>query len=298
MLVSIVTPCLNPGERLARCLESVAAQTHPHVEHVVVDGGSTDGTVELLERAGVSYVSESDGGQTEAIAKGFGLARGELLTWLNADDELASGAAARAVAAGVDWLYGDCTVVTGARRTVWRPPRRYGLWEIDAGEMIPQPGCFFSRSALERAGGLDPSFELTMDIDLWIRLVDAGIAPRYVPEVMATFEIHPDSKTGSLGHKRFLLEHARALAKSGRVRAASAAVGRAAAIGGPLERDELPEWADGEIVRSAQVAEAGIEALRARDPRGALRLLSPQVWVVPESRRRLIASVRRALRIG
>lgn len=295
MLVSVVTPCLNPGARLERCLASVAAQTHADVEHIVIDGGSTDGTLEILEHSGVCYVSESDDGQTDAIAKGFRLARGELLTWLNADDELEPQAIARAASAGAEWIYGDCVVIDDGRRSIWRPLPRYGRWEVNAGEMIPQPGTFFSRAALERASGLDLSFELAMDIDLWIRLVDAGVEARYVPEVMAVFEIHAESKTGSVGRRDFFLEHARALAKSGRYRAASAALGRAAAFG---DRPDLPEWANPRVVRAAAAAESAIEQLRAHDPRGALRLLDPSVWLEREVRTRLLAALRRGLRRG
>src|SRR3954454_12381822 len=96
-LVSIVTPCLEPGERLARCLESVAAQTYPRIEHIVVDGGSTDGTVKELRKRGVRFVSEPDDGQTQAINKGFALARGDWLGWLNADDVLTTRAVELAV---------------------------------------------------------------------------------------------------------------------------------------------------------------------------------------------------------
>jgi glycosyltransferase involved in cell wall biosynthesis len=298
MRVSVITPCLNPGERISRCIRSVLAQTYADVEHVVVDGGSTDGTVSVLEEAGVRYVSAPDRGQTDAIAKGFELSSGALLSWLNADDELTPQAVERAVATGFEWVYGDCAVINGSRRSVWRPPVRFGAWEIEAGEMIAQPGTFFARSALDLVGGLDPSFDLTMDIDLWIRLVDAGIASCYVPEVLATFEIHPDSKTGSIGRKRFQLEHARALAKSGRYAAASAAVGRAAALGGALTPDELPDWADRKVVEAARIAEEGIEALRARKLHRAARLFSPRVVRVREGRNRMIASARRALRLG
>ena len=295
-LVSVVTPCLNPGPRLERCLESVAAQTHPDVEHIVIDGGSTDGTVGLLERAQVRYVSEPDDGQTHAIVKGFGLASGRLLTWLNADDELLPRAVAHAVETGAAWTYGDCAVVEDGRRSVWRPLPRFGPWAIDAGEMIPQPGSFFSRPAFDRAGGLDPTFELAMDVDLWIRLVDAGVAARYVPEVLAVFEIHPGSKTGSVGRPGFLLEHALALAKSGRTRAASAAVGRAVALGAPSSR--LPAFADPAIVREAARAEDAIERLRERDLRGVRPLLARGTWRTPEVRSRVVAAGRRALRRG
>jgi glycosyltransferase involved in cell wall biosynthesis len=296
MLVSVVTPCLNPGDRLARCLASVASQTYAAVEHVVVDGASTDGTIELLDRSDVRYVSERDNGQTDAISKGIRLARGELLTWLNADDQLTPRAVEDAVRAGGEWTYGDCAVIRGDRRTVWRPLPRYGEWEIDAGEMIPQPGSFVARAALERAGGLDPSFELTMDIDLWLRLVDAGVTPRYVRSIVAVFEIHGDSKTGSLGPGPFMREHARALAKSGRVEAASAALGRSLAFGVPTA--DLPDWADPGIVRRAAAAERAVERLRRGDPRGLVPLLEPAVWRERVVRRRLLAPVRRRLRIG
>ena len=292
MLVTVVTPCLNPGARLTRCLDSVAAQSYPDVEHVVVDGGSTDGTVELLEQRGVRFVSEPDRGQTDALEKGFAMARGELLSWLNADDELDPAAAELAASSGAEWVYGNCVVVEEGRRSVWVPTRRYGAREVEAGEMIPQPGSFFTRGAFERAGGLDPSFDLAMDIDLWIRLVDAGIEAHYVPADLATFEIHAASKTGHVGRTDFILEHARALEKSGRLRAASAAAGRAAAFG---ELPELPAWADRRLFDTARAAERSIERLRARDPRGALALLSPRIWREREVRARVVAGVRRGL---
>ena len=158
--------------------------------------------------------------------------------------------------------------------------------------MIPQPGSFFTQDALERAGGLDTTFDLAMDIDLWVRLVDAGIEARYVPVELAVFEIHAASKTGYIGRKDFMLEHARALEKSGRRRAAAAAIGRAAAFG---EVPEVPAWADAQLVRTARSAELGIERLRRRDPRGIPALLNPQVWLQREVRGRVVAAVRRGL---
>ena len=86
-LVSIVTPCLGGAGFIDRCLASVAAQTFSAVEHIVVDGGSTDGTVEILADRRPSWISELDNGQSDAINKGFRLASGGLLTWLNADDQ-------------------------------------------------------------------------------------------------------------------------------------------------------------------------------------------------------------------
>lgn len=298
-LVTVVTPCLDPGDRLASCLDSVARQTYDRVEHLVVDGGSTDGTVDVLERSGVRFVSEPDGGQTDALCKGFALARGDFLTWLNADDTLRPEASEVAVESGADWVYGDCDVVEGGRHSLWRPLPDYGPWHVAAGEMIPQPGSFFARSAYDAVGGLDPSFDLAMDVDLWIRLVDAGVRAAYVPRILAEFEIHPASKTGSAGRAAFLLEHALALAKSGRGAAASAAVGRAARHDPEAARGVLragPQWLDERIVAAATRAESGVERLRTRDVRGLRELAVPSVWAHAPVRRRLVAAARRELR--
>src|SRR3954470_8977333 len=105
-LVSIVTPCLNPGWRLTRCLASVAAQTYPHLEHIVVDGGSTDETLALLESSKIRWISGPDSVKMEAMNKGFTLSSGAILSWLNADDVWMPDAVTRAVQAlstGAAW---------------------------------------------------------------------------------------------------------------------------------------------------------------------------------------------------
>ena len=235
MLVSVVTPCLNPGERLERCLASVAAQTYSRVEHVVVDGGSTDGTVERLRRAGVRFVSEPDGGQTDALNRGFALASGDLLGWLNADDELTPRAIEHVVSAlgrdpAAGFAYGDCDVRrAGARVLLWRPPPRVDLAALDLGDVLPQPGSFVRRDALDPVLPLDDSFQLAMDFELWLRLLEHGVRGVYVPETLAVFEVHGESKTGSVARAAFFAEEERALLARGRVRAAALARGRAAA---------------------------------------------------------------------
>lgn len=231
-LVSVVTPCLDPGPRLQRCLDSVRAQTYRQVEHIVVDGGSTDGTVAVLEKAPrIQWVSEKDSGQTHALAKGFGMAQGQILTWLNADDVLAPTAAATAVAAilrqpdaGV--VYGDLEILRDDKRTVFRPRPPTTITDLDLGDSIGQPGTFFTREALARVGGLDESFQLAMDFDLWLRFLDAGIKFAYSGETMATFEVHDQSKSGALGRDQFLVEEFKAYMKLGRLGPAGVALNR------------------------------------------------------------------------
>jgi hypothetical protein len=313
-LISIVTPCLNPGERLLRCLDSVAAQTYPHVEHVVVDGGSTDGTVELLRERGVRFVAEPDDGQAHAINKGFGLATGTWLGWLNADDfltprsaELAMAAAARTPSAG--WIYGQCEIRAGSERSIYEPPAHLGRRTLRERNLLAQPGTLVARWALERVGPLDEQLDLVMDFDLWLRLIDAGVPALYVPEVLAVFEIHADSKTGSVPARDWALEDAAAMLKRGHTTDGALLLGRIAArsvheFGSPIDRGrlegeiteviaygrQLTPTLDSTTVRAAAYAEAAERELFA--PRRRYRyLFSPEPWRVSRTRKRLVSTL-------
>jgi glycosyltransferase involved in cell wall biosynthesis len=313
-LISIVTPCLNPGERLVRCLDSVAAQTYPHVEHVVVDGGSTDGTVDLLRERGVRFVSEPDDGQSQAINKGFGLANGTWLGWLNADDLLTPSSAKRAMAAAArspsaGWIYGQCEIREGSERSIYEPPARVGRRTVRERNPFAQPGTLVARWALERVGPLDEQLDLVMDFDLWLRLIDAGIPALYVPEVLAVFEIHADSKTGSIPARDWALEDAAAMLKRGHASDGALLLGRIAArsvyeFGSPIDRSRLEgeiteviaygrnltPTLDPAMVRAAAYAEAAERELFA--PRRRYRyLFSSEPWRVSRTRRRLVSAV-------
>lgn len=229
-LVSVITPTFNMGDRLERCIASVHAQTYAHVEHVIVDGGSTDTTLEVLARAsGLKWISEPDRGQSHAINKGLKLASGDVLGWLNADDELTPTAIERVVAAidtasGVGLVYGDIEhVVRGMSRRL-RPSGKFSLDALRAGNCVSQPGTFWTRWAQDLVGDLDESFNLTMDYEYWLRFAKAGIRAAYVPEVLARFEVHDASKTGTQTELAFALEEARALSKHGEHHGAAMAV--------------------------------------------------------------------------
>jgi GT2 family glycosyltransferase len=133
----------------------------------VIGGGSVDGTIDALrETPGARWVSEPDGGQAEAINKGFALSQGSILGWLNADDVLLPDTVARVVGTfdrdpTLGLVYGDCRIVSEGRELLtWRAPRHLTIGGIEGGFSIPQPGAFTARWALERVGGLDESFEL------------------------------------------------------------------------------------------------------------------------------------------
>ncbi|MEX2293211.1 MAG: glycosyltransferase family 2 protein [Acidimicrobiales bacterium] len=225
-LVSIITPTFNMGGRLDRCIASVRAQTYPEIEHIVIDAGSTDETLDVLGASDVHWISEPDRGQSDAINKGLRLATGDIRGWLNADDtlfprsiELVVDAVRRTPTAGL--VYGDIDqVVLGvSRRVVPSPDFSFAdLWQ---GNRLSQPGTFWTRWAQEVVGEIDEEFHLAMDFELWLRFAKARIPAVYVPEMLARFEVHDDSKTGSQTALAFAEEEARALRKHGEIHGAA-----------------------------------------------------------------------------
>lgn len=231
-LVSIVTPCLNMGDRLLRCIHSVRSQTYQAIEHIVVDGGSSDETLEILQSSPhLSWTSEPDRGQSDAINKGLRMATGSILGWLNADDELLPDAVERVVAAlraspTAGLVFGDIELVEAGVPSRVRPNPTFSFDVMWKGNTISQPGTFWTRDAQERVGLLDEDFNLTMDYEYWLRLGRASIEGIYVPEVLARFEVHPQSKTGSAGSLAFAQEEARALSKHGEHHGSAMAIDR------------------------------------------------------------------------
>jgi glycosyltransferase involved in cell wall biosynthesis len=201
--LSVVTPVFNSARYLAATLDSVAGLTASH-EHIVIDGGSTDGTVALLESradSSLSWVSEPDRGQTHAVNKGFERARGELLGWLNGDDEYVPDAVDRAVEhllthSELDAVFGsmDITDEEGRLRREYRPAefswRRY----LYLGDYITTPTIIFRRRLIERGGLLDESYVDAADYDFFLRVFrNARVERRQ--EALVRFRYHPDSKT-------------------------------------------------------------------------------------------------------
>ena len=213
-LVSIVTPSFNSEAFIEQTILSVAGQTYPHVEYIVIDGGSTDRTVEIIQRhqSSISYwVSEADDGQGDALRKGFALANGDILAWINSDDVYCPDAVERAVDAlqrsGADVLYGNLPLIDAEGSTIgeWRRwpflPffSRRGL--LYGGFQILQPASFWTRDVYERAGGIDPSYLHCMDAELITKFAVCGAKFRFVKQEFAAFRMHPASKTSTLGHE-------------------------------------------------------------------------------------------------
>lgn len=202
--VTVVTPSFQQGKFLEESIRSVEGQAYPNLEHVVIDGGSTDGTVEILRRIssrGLAWVSEPDRGQTDALNKGFARAKGEILGWLNADDVYRPGAVKEAVDfliahRDVAMVYGDADYIDTTGKVIGRfPAAATDYARLRRGYVhIPQQSAFFRAEIWRQVGPLDPSFYFAMDYDLWVRI--AAVAPiQYVRRVWAGFRLHPEAKT-------------------------------------------------------------------------------------------------------
>lgn len=203
-LVSIVTPSYNQARFLEETIQSVLSQDYPRIEYIIVDGGSKDGSCEIIQRYAdrlAWWVSEPDRGQTDAINKGLARANGEILAWLNSDDAYLPGAVSEVAGflqahPEVGMVYGDANLVDERGQLIGRfPARQTDYRRLRRGYVhIPQQAAFFRADLWRRVGPLDPSFYFAMDYDLWVRL--AKIAPlRYVPRKWANFRLHGDAKS-------------------------------------------------------------------------------------------------------
>ena len=210
-LVSIITPSFNQARFLERTMQSVFAQDYPRIEYIVVDGGSTDGSVDVIKQHQSRlawWVSEQDKGQTDAINKGFNRAKGDILAWLNSDDTYNPQAVSEAVKflvenSEVALVYADCSFVDEEDRLIGKfKSAQTDYRRLREGYVhIPQQTMFFRAKYWKELGPLDPSFYFAMDYDLWTRV--AAKAPfKYLPgRVWANFRIHTTSKT-NVGDER------------------------------------------------------------------------------------------------
>lgn len=201
-LVTIVTPSLNSERFIEQTIRSVLEQDYPRVEYIVMDGGSTDGTIGTLKKYQdrLRWHSAPDKGTADAINKGFALGSGEILGFLNADDVYLAGAVSAAVRRlrenpGDAGVYGDAMWIgEDGRRIAAYPVRDFDRAALEQECFICQPASFFRRSAFENIGGLDPELNLTFDYDLWLRLTRTH-RMRRIPEALAESRMHPANKT-------------------------------------------------------------------------------------------------------
>ena len=201
-LVSIITPSYNQAPYLEQTIQSVLKQDYPHIEYIVVDGGSTDSSIEVIKKYAdrlAYWISERDSGQAEAINKGFARANGEIVAWLNSDDYYMLNTISVAVRCfeqnpDVVMVYGDMLAVDGDGQTInVLKYKQLSLEDLLCFQIIGQPSVFFRRSALEKIGLLEPSFHFMLDHHLWIRLAQQGRI-LHIPQVWSAARYHPQAK--------------------------------------------------------------------------------------------------------
>ena len=227
-LVSILTPSFDQGRFLRDCLESVSRQTYPRVEHIVMDGGSTDDSRQILAEAGdtVRWTSEPDRGQADAVNKAFAASTGEIVGWINSDDGLFSvdaieqvaAAFARRPEAGV--VFGNAALVDEGGRIIRHHRSRWPRGSFPLVSPLVQPAAFFRRSVLEPGEAvLRVDLHRTLDYELWLRLRSRGVVFAHLPAVVAVDRDHPQRKVRAADDV-FLRESAQLVQEYGPVFAA------------------------------------------------------------------------------
>lgn len=201
-LVTIITPSYNQAPFLEETIRSVLGQDYPNLEYFIIDGGSTDGSVEIIQKYAdrlAGWVSEKDHGQGEAINKGFARASGEIVAWINSDDYYLPGAISTAVTAlqaapEVGLVYGDVLSIDASGNVFnVMTYKQWGLDDLMQFNIIGQPAVFMRREVLERAGYLDLSYHYLLDHELWLRV--AQQAPmKYLPQRLAAARVHAGAK--------------------------------------------------------------------------------------------------------
>lgn len=220
--VSVITPSFNQGQFIEETILSIKNQNYPNIEHIVIDGGSTDNTLDVLRKydKDITWVSEPDNGQTHAINKGLRMAGGDFITYLNSDDILLPGTIPAVVEAftkrpDIDFLYGDYQIIdVRGNHLLSRKTINFDKNVLMFGRaLIAQPASFFRKSVVDKIGLFDENYDFCMDVEFWIRAVLKGIKFHRIDYPLAAQRLHDSAKTMTVRwkldeqHRRILNEN-------------------------------------------------------------------------------------------
>lgn len=221
--ISIVTPSLNQGEFLKQTIQSVLLQEYPNLEYIVMDGGSSDNTLDILRSCSgqVKWVSEKDKGQADAINKGLRMASGDIVAYLNADDLLLAGALEKVARTFMEfahamWVTGRCRIITETGQETRKPITVYkNLWLrvhrpsfLFITDYVSQPATFWRASLLGELGYLDESLHYALDYEYFLRL-NSKYPLVILPDTLAAFRVHSQSKNANAFHRNVYVEEDR-----------------------------------------------------------------------------------------
>lgn len=215
MKISVITPSLNQGKFIEKTIQSVLNQEGDfELEYIVIDGGSTDNTLDIIKKYQDSliWISEKDRGQSDAINKGFNMASGDLFVWLNSDDTYENNAlnevARQYKKHRFKWCFGNCRNINEDDQEIRKFITRYKLFEsrkysyerLLSKDFISQPAVFFTRGVYEEVGLLDIRCKYSMDYDCWLR-IGSKYTPYYINKFLANFRWQAESKN-TINHKK------------------------------------------------------------------------------------------------
>lgn len=205
-MISIIIPSLNQGKYIKSCLDSIVKQDYKNVELILLDGGSTDESIDIIkdyEKYITFWRSRNDEGQCSALIEGFNMAKGDLMGWLNCDDILLPNSLKRIAITyknnpKADIFYGNFILIdkAGMLTHCQRVPKKYISWFAERGHWIFNgTGCFFKPAVYRKVGGLNVGLNYVMDADLYIRMLNIGSKPKHTGHYLAAFRRHEDAKT-------------------------------------------------------------------------------------------------------
>jgi|WetSurMetagenome_2_1015567.scaffolds.fasta_scaffold24016_3 glycosyltransferase involved in cell wall biosynthesis len=201
MKISVITPTLNQGKYIRDTIESVLSQDYSNIEHIIIDGGSTDDTLKILgEYSHLIWISEPDNGAANAINKGFKIAKGDLITWLNSDDYYYPNILSKINNIfyhnpSTEFIYGNITFVDNEKNIISK--KKTHEYDLDyliykSADIIRQPCTFFGKKLFNTVGGLDENFKCAFDYDLFIKMIK-NVKPFYIDEDIAFVRDYNDT---------------------------------------------------------------------------------------------------------